>query len=174
MVTAVISNSSLIDGLDVVVQEPSSQKEEIAYLKATARESYDQMETVRERFLELLHHHKHERQYKKRTEIALEMVQQIEREGQFPDANYAFDNGVLTLELTRFIESCNKHWVSEIERSRNIQWYGEWRRVDSIAAELRQEHPESFRHVQVRCRNGEMKDYCVYTKKVRLKRYGRK
>jgi hypothetical protein len=174
VVTAVISNSSLIDGLDVVVQEPGRQKEETAYLKATARESYDQMEAARERILELLHHHKHERQYKKRTEIALEMAQQIEGEGQFPDANYAFDNGVLTLELTRFIESCNKHWVSEVERSRNIQWYGEWLRVDSIAAELRQEHPESFRRMKVRCRNGEMKDYWVFTKKVRLKRYGRK
>jgi len=162
------------DGLDVVVQEPGRQKEEIAYLKATAKESYDEMEAARERFLELLPHHKHERQYKKRTEIALEMGQQIEQEGQFPDANYAFDNGVLTLELTRFIESCNKHWVSEIERSRNIQWYGQWRRVDRIAAELRQEHPESFRRMKVRCRNGEMKDYWVFTKKVRLKQYGRK
>ena len=35
VVTAVISNSSLIDGLDVVVQEPGRRKEEIAYLKAT-------------------------------------------------------------------------------------------------------------------------------------------
>lgn len=170
LVTSVISNGTLIDGLDVIVQEPSRQKEEIAYLKATTKESYDQMEAARERF----HHHKHERQYKKRTEIALEMAQQIEREEQFPDANYAFDNGVLTLELTRFIENCNKHWVSEIECSRNIQWYGEWRRVDAIAAELRQEHPESFGRMKVHRRNGETKDYWVFTKKVRLKRYGRK
>ena len=174
VVTAVISNRSLIDGLDVVVQEPSIQKEEMAYLKATVKESYDQMEAARERILELLHHLKHERQYKKRTEIALEMAKRIEREGHFPDANYAFDNGVLTLELIRFVESCHKHWVSEIECSRNIQWYGEWRRVDSIASELRQEHPESFRHVRVHCRNGEMKDYWVFTKRVRLRRYGRK
>jgi hypothetical protein len=132
------------------------------------------MEAVRGRFLELLHYCKHERQYKKRTEIALEMAQQIEREGQFPDANYAFDNGVMTLELSRFIESCSKHWVSEIECSRNIQWYGEWRRVDEIAVEQKQEHPESYHHVKVRCRNGEMKDYWVFTRKVRLKRYGRK
>ena len=69
VVTAVISNSSLIDGLDVVVQEPGRQKEEMAYLKATVKGSYDQMEAARERILELLHHLKHERQYKKRTEI---------------------------------------------------------------------------------------------------------
>ena len=61
-------------------------------MKATSKESYDEMEAVRERFLELLHYGKHECQYKKRTEIALEMAQQIEREGQFPDANYAFED----------------------------------------------------------------------------------
>ncbi len=174
LVTAVISNKSLIDGLDVVVQEPSKQKEETAYLKATAKRSYDQMGDVSERLLELLHHLKHEREYKKRTEIALELVQQIEQEDNFPDANYAFDNGVLSLDLTRFIEACGKHWVSELECSRNIQWRGDWVRLDTLAAKLRVEHPETFRPVRVRCRNGETKEYWAFAKTVRLKRYGRK
>jgi hypothetical protein len=174
LVTAVVSNHTLIDGLDVVVQEPSRQKEEMAYLRATFGEGYEQMEAVRKRLLELLHYLKHEREYKKRTEIALELVQQIEQEGHFPEANYAFDNGVLTLELTRFIEKCEKHWVTELECSRNIQWRGNWVRVDALAAELREEHPECFRHYRVDCRNGEIKDYWAFTKVVRLKRYGRK
>ena len=80
------------------------------------------MEAVSERLLELLHHLKHEREYKKRTQIALELVQQIEHEGHFADANYAFDNGVLSLELTGYIELRGKQWVSELECSRNIQW----------------------------------------------------
>ena len=174
VVTAVISNKSHIDGLDVVVQEPSKQKEEMAYLKSTVKESYDQMEAVSERLLELLHHLKHEREYKKRTEIALELVRQIESEGNFPDANYAFDNGVLSLELTCFIELCGKQWVSELECSRNIQWRGSWVRLDALASELRENHPESFRIERVVCRNGETKDYWAFTKVVRLKRYGRK
>jgi hypothetical protein len=174
VVTAVISNSSLIDGLDVVVQEPNKQKEEMAYLRATVKRSYDQMGAVSERLLELLHHLKHERGYKKRTEIALELVQQIEQEGHFPDANYAFDNGVLSLELTRYIELSGKQWVSELECSRNIQWDGDWVRLDVVATELRMEHPETFRFVSVKCRNGETKEYWAFTKVVRLKRYGRK
>ncbi len=174
VVTAVISSKSLIDGLDVVVQEPSKQKEEMAYLKVTARKSYDQMEAVSKRLQELLHYLKHKREYKKRTEIALELVQQIEEEGNFPDANYAFDNGVLSLELTRYIELCGKQWVSELECSRNIQWSGSWVRLDALAAELRAKHPESFRLVKVACRNGETKEYWAFTKTVRLKRYGRK
>jgi len=73
----------------------------------------------------LLHHLIHRRAYKKRTEIALAIAQQLEEEGHFPQANYAFDNGLLTLDLTRFLERLGKHWVSEVECSRHIQWYGQ-------------------------------------------------
>lgn len=81
---------------------------------------------------------------------------------------------MLTLELTRLIESKGKHWVSEVESSRHILWQDHWRRIDEVAAEVRLAHPESFRKVSVRCRNGETKEFWVFTKSVRLKRYGRK
>ena len=84
-------------------------------MKATVKESYEDMEGVRNRLLELLHYLQHKLEYKKRTEIALDLVKQIEQEGHFPEANYAFDNGVLNLDLTRFIEKCGKHWVSEAD-----------------------------------------------------------
>ena len=174
VVTAVISNKSLIDGLDVVVQEPSKQKKEMAYLRTTVKKSYDQMGAVSERLLELLHYLKHQHEYKKRTEIALELVQQIEQEGNFPDANYAFDNGVLSLGLTRCIELRGKQWVSELECSRHIQWHGNWVRLDALATETREKYPEGYQFVRVKCRNGETKECWAYTKVVRLKRYGRK
>ena len=174
VVTAVVSNCEWVDGLEVVVQDPKDLKAEAAYLKATAKESYEQMGEARERWLELLHYRIHQLQYRKRTEIAVEIVRQLEAEGRFPQAHYAFDNGVLTLELTRLIESRGKHWVSEIEVSRHIQWRGHWRRVDEVGAELRHHHPESFRPVKVSCRNGEEKVFFAFTRVVRLKRYGRK
>src|SRR4030095_11627965 len=145
-----------------------------AYLKATVQASYDQMEQARTRLLELLHHLEHKLAYKKRTEIVVEIVAQLEEEGQFPQADYAFDNGVLTVELTRLIESQGKHWVSELESSRHILWQDQWRRIDEVAMELRQQHPESFRRVLVHCRNGAQKQFWAFTKTVRLKRYGRK
>jgi hypothetical protein len=43
-----------------------------------------------------------------------------------------------------------------------------------VAAELRQNHPESFRLVTVKKRNGESQQMWVFTKVVRLRRYGRK
>jgi len=174
VVTAVVANRELIDGIEVVVQEPQKHEEEMAYLNATIQASYDQMEAARTRLLELLHHRTHRLAYKKRTAMAVEIVQQLEQEGHFPQAHYAFDTGLLTVELARCIEGVGKHWVSEVECSRHIQWQGHWRRVDEVAAGLRSEHPESFRAVRVRGRNGETKQVWTFTKVVRLKRYGRK
>jgi hypothetical protein len=47
VVTAVVANRALVDGIEVRVQEPSVRAAEEAYLQATARESYGQMEHVR-------------------------------------------------------------------------------------------------------------------------------
>jgi hypothetical protein len=174
VVTAVIANRQLIDGIGVQIQEPSVGKEEEAYWKATVQTSYAQREQARTRLLELLHYMEHQLAYRKRTEIVVEMVAQLAEEGKFPQADYAFDNGVLTLELTRLIESKGKHWVSELESSRHMLWQDQWRRIDEVATELRQKHPESFRPVSVRCRNGVTKQFWAFTKTLRLKRYGRK
>jgi hypothetical protein len=168
----VIANHARLDGIEVRVQPPSRYEEEMTYLQETVRERYPQMEEARGRLLELLHHLVHRLGYQKRTEMALDIVKQLEAEGHFPQAHYAFDNGVLSLALTRFIEDAGKHWVSELECSRHLQWQGQWKRVDAVAAELRREHPESFRPVRGRGRNGETKAFWAFTKVVRLKRYG--
>jgi hypothetical protein len=174
VVTAVMANRVRLDGIEVLVQQPHQQEEELASLQETACESYPQREAARGRLLELFHHRVHRLGYQKRTEIALDIVQQLEQEGHFPQAHYAFDPGVLSLELPRGIEPASKHWVRELEGSRHSQWQGPWRRVDAVAAALQRDHPESYRAVQVRCRHGETKPLWVFTKVVRRKRYGRK
>src|ERR671930_147647 len=121
----------------MVVQDPRDLKAEEEYLRATAKTEYMQRAEARQRLLELLHYHAHRLQYRKRTEIAVEIV-------------------------------------SELEVSRHIQWQGHWRRVDEVGAELRHQHPESFRAIRVSSRNGEEKRFWVFTKAVRLKRYGGK
>jgi len=69
VVTAVLANRQLIDGIDLQVQEPSVQEEEAIYLQATVQDSYLQMEQARARLLELLYHLQHHLAYKKRTEM---------------------------------------------------------------------------------------------------------
>ena len=174
VVTASISNGKRVDGIAVEVQHPNYEKEELAYLEMTAKEQYEQMEQVKERLLELLHYQKNRLAYRKRTEIAVEIVSQLELEGQFPNANYAFDQGVLSHPLTELIEAHKKHWVTEIERSRNVMWDGQWQRVEQVETILKNNHPESFRHKLVRCRNGEKREIWAFTKVIRLKKYGRK
>jgi hypothetical protein len=142
-------------------------------LAATSQASDAQMEEARQRVLARLPHRQHRCEYRKRPELAREIVQPLEEAGRFPQAHDAFDTGVLNLDLTRYIESRHKHWVSELECARHMQGYGQWRRVDGVAAELKQDHPASFRPVTGQSRNGEKKPLWALTKTVRLKRDGR-
>ena len=174
LVTAAVANADRIDGVAVKVQFPNYQSEELAYLNQTATPEAMDLEAARQRFIDLLHYHKNRLAYRKRTEIAVEIVRRLEAEGHFPQAHYAFDNGVLSLPLTQSIEQYGKHWIAEVECSRLIQWQGQWRRVDRVDAELVQQHPASFRSLQVTLRNGEEGAFWVVSKAVRLKRYGRK
>ena len=174
VVTAVVSNRELVDGLAVEVQPPDFAEAEMEYLVMTRQEAYTQIEELQKRIVELLSYQRNRLAYRKRTEMAVEIVRQIEDEGHFQEANYAFDNGVLTLVLTRLIEGRGKHWVSEIECSRHINWEGRWRRADEVDDELRTRHPESFRPIKVKGRNGKERKYWAFTKVVRLKRHGRK
>ena len=96
--TAVVATRTLVDGIEVRGQEPSVREAEEAYVQATTRESYEQMEHGRTRLLEVLYHLQHRVAYKKRTEMVVEIVEPSEQEGHFPAAHYAFDNGVLTVE----------------------------------------------------------------------------
>ena len=110
---------------------------------------------------------------RQRTERVVEMVRLIEREGQFPEANDAFDHGVLTLDLTRLIESNEKQRGSEIDCSRRLNWAGHGRRVDEVEDQLRTQDPESFRPIKVQGRQGEERQDWACTKVVRWKKEGR-
>jgi hypothetical protein len=174
VLTATVSNAKRVDGLEVEVQLAESLEAEKAYLMASAKQSYTSLEEARQRLLELLHHELHHKRYRKVTERALAVVKQLEEEKHFSEADYAFDHGILHLDLCQFIEGCGKHWVSELECSRNILWQGRWRRIDEVAVELRRSHPESFRRLTYCTRTGDEKTCWVFSKAVRLKRYGKK
>ena len=174
VLTATVANAKRQDGIEIEIQKPAELAKEKAYLKATASQNYDTLESARERLLELMHYSEHCRSYRKITEMAVDAVRKIEDENHFPDADYAFDNGVLNLDLAREIELRGKQWTSELECSRHINWKGEWRRIDDVAAELKQQYPASFRKVEYRTRSGETKICWGFSKAVRLKKYGKK
>ncbi len=64
--------------------------------------------------------------------------------------------------------------MSELEKTRKIQWRGQWFGVAKVAQMLKEQHRESFRPIEVRCRNGELKTFWAFTKVVRLRKYGKK
>jgi hypothetical protein len=125
VVTAVMANRARLEGLEVLVQQPKQQEEELAYVHETIRESYPQLAEARGCVLELLHHRVHGLGYKKRPELALDIVQQLDQEGYCPQAHDACDHGVLSLALSRGIEHAGTHWGSERECSRPIHWQGQ-------------------------------------------------
>ena len=172
VMTATVSNPYLIDCIDIVVQKPNTEKEEKAYLDYT-KENLDNMEACRKRFLELIHYYKDKKEYKKKTELALEMVQRIEEENHFPNADYAFDSGVLTSDLATCIENHCKYWISEIEINRKIRWNGQYVRADALDNLLKEQSPVSFRKINVKIRNKTDKIFYVFSKTVFIKKYGK-
>jgi hypothetical protein len=173
-VTAVVATRGRLDGIEVVGQPPDRHDAAMAYLQATEHARSPQLETARGRLWELLHERMPRRAYQQRPASAREVVTPLEQEGHVPQAQYAFDKGVLNRELTRGIEHAGKHWVSALERSRHLQWQGQWRRVEAVAEARRHAHPESFRPRRVRCRNGETQAGWAFTQVGRLTRDGRK
>lgn len=171
---AVVSNRERFDGLDAIVQPPSFEREEKAYLEATSKASYPTVNEAIQRVTELLAYDLHRKTYKKHTEMFVEMVQRFEKEGRFPDAVYVFDHGVLSRPVTKEIEAHGKLWLSDFEKSRNIFWQGMWRRVDVVNAQLCQGHPQAFRRYTVSLRNGKTKTYWAFRTVGRVKKYGKK
>ena len=63
--------------------------------------------------------------------------------------------------------------MSEVERSRLLLWQGNWQRAAWVDTYLCNEHPESIRRYEVKYRNGELKVRWLFSKTIRLKKYGR-
>jgi hypothetical protein len=97
VVTGVVSNREWIEGLEVVVQDPKDLKAEAASAKRQPKRAMNRWGRHGSAWWNCCYSRIHQLQYRKRTEIAVEIVRQLEAEGQFPQAHYAFDNGVFRL-----------------------------------------------------------------------------
>ena len=86
ILTAVVANRERQDGLAVEVQGAKWEAEELAYLQATQQADYEQTEAAMARLSELIAEQRNCQAYRTRTERLIEVVQQIEAEGQFPKA----------------------------------------------------------------------------------------
>ena len=87
ILTAVLASRQRLDGIAVEVQGAKWEAEERAYLQATRQDSYDETAAVMERLSELVAYQRNRDAYRTGTEILIEVVQQIEAEGQFAQAD---------------------------------------------------------------------------------------
>jgi hypothetical protein len=54
----------------------------------TAQDDYSDLDHARQRVIDLMHYQKNRLTYRKRTEIAVEIVRQLDAKGHFPQAPY--------------------------------------------------------------------------------------
>lgn len=83
MVTVTLANRVHLDGLAVEAQAPGFAQAERKYLATTAQESYTEMLALPRRIVELLAYQRNQLGYRKRTELLVEIVQELEKEGSF-------------------------------------------------------------------------------------------
>src|SRR5919108_6492322 len=88
VVTAVVSNREWIDGLEIVVQDPKDLKAEAALAKRQPKRAMNRGWRQGSAWWNCCYPRPHQLQYRKRMEIAVEIVRQLETEGQFPQAPY--------------------------------------------------------------------------------------
>jgi len=110
----------------------------------------------------------------KSDDIMHVLISDLEEKGTYPDAPYILAHPLLTPEIAKLIENAGKHWVGQLEGRCFIQWEGPWRRLEQVAAKLRQESPQGFRAVLVSCTDGTSKMVRIFSRTVRLDHYGRK
>ena len=113
-------------------------------MEETSGQFYETKEKAARRLLELLSYKKHQKEYKSVHQLFVEKIHNIEKSGCFSGIGYVFDNGILHREITETIESYDKNWLSEIEKSRGLFWINRWLRAENIDEILRKESPKSF------------------------------
>jgi len=170
VVTAVVSNSEWIDGLEVVAQDPNELKAEAASAKRQPKPAMSGWGKRSSACWSCYTTRNSGWSTANGRRLPWRSGASWRVKVRPPRPTTLLIAGVLTWEVTRRIESRGKQWVSEVEVSCPIQWPGRWGGVEEVAAELRQHHPGSFRKVEVSGRKGEEKVFFAFTQVVRLKR----
>jgi len=175
ILTVTITEGEKVDGIDLSVQPQFALEKEKIYLEETSGQFYETKEKAARRLLELLSYKKHQKEYKSVHQLFVEKIHNIEKSGCFSGIGYVFDNGILHREITETIESYDKNWLSEIEKSRGLFWINRWLRAENIDEILRKESPKSFNRCEVKIRGKKDKSYWVFTKVLSLRKgWGKK
>ncbi len=169
LVTAAISTNDRLDGFDYRIYHRSFQKQESLYLEHMALpDDESDIGKWRRRLVELLCFQLHKGQAKTKSQLAVELIDEMEASQVAPSA-YVVDNGLFAPLVIERIQQADKPWVADSEKTRILYYKGQEYNCERFQQTIPK---ESFKEVTVSIRHKERTRW-VFTCSVRIRRYGK-
>jgi len=169
IVTGAVSTKERCDGYDYRIYHRFNKEEEIKGLqKKKASLEEGNKEELISYMKDLIGYHKKEKGFKKKGELAVEILEDMENSEVAPNV-YVVDSGLFDPVLIEAIESHGKPWVADSQKGRIVFSGGKRLSCEEYEKSL----PDSaFRPYTLKIR-GKERTFWVFTKTVRIKRYGK-
>jgi len=169
LVTAAISTNDRLDGFDYRIYHRSFQQQERLYLEHTTLPD-DQLDRKawEARLVELLSFQSHKLQAKTKSQLAVELIDEMESNELAPDA-YAVDSGLFDPVVIERIQKAEKPWVADSEKNRVVYYKDKQYNCETFCDTIPK---ESFQKVTVWVRRHEYNRW-MFTCTVRIRRYGK-
>jgi len=169
LVTSAISTNDRLDGFDYRIYHRDFQKQERLYLENTGLpDDETDISAWRQRLIELLSFQSHKEQVKTKSQLAVEMIDEMESSDVAPDA-YAVDSSLFTPLVIGRIQESGKPWLADSEKNRILYHKGQEYNCETFQQSIPK---ESFEKVTVMVRNKEHTRW-VFTCTVRIRRYSK-
>ena len=169
LVTAAISTNDRLDAFDYRIYHGSFQEQERLYLEhTTLPDDEPDINAWRRRFMELLSFQVNQEQAKTKSQLAVELIDEMEASGVAPNV-YVVDSSLFTPIVIRRIQQSDKPWVADSQKNRILYHKGQEYNCETFQQTIPK---ESFKEVTVSVRHKERTRW-VFTCSVRIRRYGK-
>ena len=169
LVTAAISTGERVDPFDYRIYHRSFETQEKRYLHHTAISNSEMDKAIwTRRLTELLAYQRNRLQAKTKSELAVELIDHMEKSSFAPNA-YAVDSGLFTPTIINRVEALNKPWVADSEKNRILHYKGSRYNCQTFNQTLK---PQAFKEVTVRIGRQD-KTRWIFSCTVRIRRYGK-
>lgn len=169
LVTAAISTNDRLDAFDYRIYHRSFQKQERLYLEQKVLpDDEPDISLWRRRLIELLCFQLHKHQAKTKSQLAVELIDEMEVSQVAPSA-YAVDSSLFTPPVIERIQQADKPWIADSQKNRVLYHKGQEYNCETFQLTIPK---ESFKEVTVPIRHEERTRW-VFTCTVRIRRYGK-
>ena len=169
LVTAAVSTNDRLDGFDYRIYHRSFQKQERLYLEhTTLPDDEPDINAWHRRLLELLNFELHKGQAKTKSQLAVELIDEMEASDVAPNA-YAVDSSLFTPVVIGRIQQTDKPWLADSQKNRILYHKGQEYNCETFQQTIPK---ESFKKVTVSVRHKEHTRW-VFTCSMRIRRYGK-